>query len=73
MCCDVYFQVNCNENLLPGTVLLPDIPLLVCCSSVHLVSELVMYERYLFGIGAGMEHHTGLFIALEKDLGALEV
>jgi hypothetical protein len=49
------------------SVLLPDIPLLVCCSSVHLVSELVMYERYLFGIGAGMEHHTGLFIALEKD------
>jgi hypothetical protein len=41
------------------SVLLPDIPLLVSCSSVHPVSELVMYEMYLFGIGAGMEHHIG--------------
>jgi hypothetical protein len=39
------------------SVLLPDISPLLSCSSVHLVSELVIYEMYLFGIGAGMEHH----------------
>jgi hypothetical protein len=40
------------------SVLLPDLPPLVSYSSVHLVSELLIYEMYLFGIGAGMEHHT---------------
>jgi hypothetical protein len=40
------------------SVILPDIPPLVSCSSVHPVSELVIYEMYLFGIGAGMEHHN---------------
>jgi hypothetical protein len=40
------------------SVLLPDLLPLVSYSSVHLVSELVIYEMYLFGIGAGMEHHS---------------
>jgi hypothetical protein len=40
------------------SVILPDLPPLVSVLVYIFVSEIVTYEIYLFGIGAGMEHQN---------------